>query len=356
MYGNFKLGFGCMRLPKQGDAIDIPTLSKMVDAFFEGGGCYFDTAHLYHDGASEIAVREALTGRYPRDRYLLTDKLTQLCFDSEEEIVPLFESQLAACGVEYFDFYLLHAMCRSYYEKFSACNAFEVLKRLKAEGRIRHIGMSFHDSPEFLEWVLERHPEIETVQLQFNYADVENPDVESMKCYRICEKFGKPVIVMEPVKGGTLATLSEEGMQLLRSVTDGTPASFALRYCISFPQIKLVLSGMSAPDQMQDNLKTMAAAQPLSEAEHAVAQQLCDLIRKQSLITCTACRYCTDGCPQEIPIPDLFAAYNARAMRRPYQADAEAAGNCVECGVCEGLCPQHLEIRKLLKRVKNALT
>lgn len=356
MFGNYRLGFGCMRFPMQGESIDIAALAKMVDTFLDAGGCYFDTARLYHGGASETALRAALTSRYPRERYLLTNKLTQLYFETEADILPLFESQLTACGVEYFDFYLLHAMNQEYYEKFTACNAFEILKQLKADGRIRHIGMSFHDTPEFLQWVLERHPEIELVQLQFNYADVDNPDVESLKCYQVCEKFGKPVIVMEPVKGGRLSALPEEGMQLLRSVTEETPSSFALRYCASFPQIKLILSGMSDLTQMTENLRTLAAPRAFSEAEFAVAERLGELVRKQLLIACTGCRYCTDGCPQGIPIPELFSAYNARAQRLPYEADGARAGECVQCGACEAICPQHLEIRKLLKRVQEALT
>lgn len=351
MFGNSRLGFGCMRLPMVGEAIDHECFAEMVDAFLAAGGRYFDTAHVYHKGASETAIKAALTDRYPRERYILTDKLTTICFEEEKDILPLFEKQLAACGVTYFDNYLFHAMRSSYHEKFTACNAFEIVKGLKAEGRIRHIGMSFHDSPEFLRWVLEHHPEIEMVQLQFNYADGDNPDVESLRCYEICCEFGKPVIVMEPVKGGRLAQLPPEGQALL---PEGQ-AAFALRYCASFPQIKMILSGMSSPEQMEDNLRTMENPAPFTEAEHSLALQLREIVRRQETIACTECRYCMDACPMEIPIPELFGAYNARKLRQPYAAPENRGENCADCGACEAICPQHLEIRKLLKRCASVL-
>lgn len=354
MFGNstFRLGFGCMRLPKKDEQVDIAEFSQMVDAFMAAGGNYFDTAHVYHAGGSEIALREGLTKRYPRDSYILTNKLTQICYEQEEEILPLFHKQLEACGVTYFDNYFFHAMRRNYHEKYTRTNAFSIVKQLKEEGKIRHIGMSFHDSPEFLQWVLENHPEIELVQLQFNYADADNPDVESLRCYEVCEKFGKPVVVMEPVKGGTLANLPEEGKALLNGQGE---AAFALRYCASFPQIKMVLSGMSTLAQMQDNLHTFASLQPLSQEEFAIAQKLKMIVRQQETIPCTNCRYCTDGCPQEIPIPEIFAAFNARKLLQPYAADVSGVASCLDCGACETLCPQYLEIRKLLKRAENVL-
>ena len=200
-----KFGFGCMRLPMSNEHVDIEEMTKMVDAYINAGFNYFDTAHVYLEGQSETALRECLTTRYPRESYILTNKLTQIFIQEPEDVRPLFEQQLAACGVEHFDFYLFHAMRPSYYEKFTHCNAFETVKALKAEGKIRHIGMSFHDEADFLEEVLLKHPEIEVVQLQFNYLDYDSPTVQSHACYEVCEKYGRPVIVMEPVKGGTLA-------------------------------------------------------------------------------------------------------------------------------------------------------
>ena len=352
MFGAMKLGFGCMRLPKKGDQVDIEVFSQMVDAFMQAGGYYFDTAHVYHGGQSETALKEALTKRYPRDRYILTNKLTQICYEREEEILPLFQSQLEACGVEYFDNYFFHAMRTNYHEKYTRTNAFSIVKQLKEEGKIRRIGMSFHDSPEFLRWVLENHEEIEMVQLQFNYADADNPDVESLACYEICKEFGKPVLVMEPIKGGTLANLGEEGRALLGGQNE---AAFALRYCASFPQIRMILSGMSSLQQMQENLNTFSDIVPLSEDEFAVADKLRAIVRKQELIPCTNCRYCTDGCPQNIPIPEIFTAYNARKLRQPFAADVVPVADCLDCGACETLCPQHIEIRKFLKRAAQVL-
>lgn len=347
-----KLGFGCMRLPKDGDEIRLDEMCAMVDSFMAAGGNYFDTAHVYHGGKSEIALRESLVKRYPRDSYILTDKLTFVCYENEEDILPLFEQQLSDCGVEYFDNYFFHAMRRNYYDKFERTNAFEIVKQLKRDGKIRHIGMSFHDSPEFLNWVLEHHPEIELVQLQFNYADTNNPDVEALECYEVCKKFDKPVIVMEPVKGGTLANLPEEGKALLG---DQNEATFALRYCASFEQIKMVLSGMSTLDQMRENVATFQSLKPFTQEEFALSDQLRAIVRQTELIACTACRYCTDGCPSSIPIPEIFAAYNDRKLRRPFEADTSLIASCVDCGACENLCPQNLEIRKYLKRAEKLL-
>ena len=349
---NSKLGFGCMRLPKTGDDVDIAEFTRMVDAYMASGGNYFDTAHVYHGGKSETALKAALTSRYPRESYTLTDKLTFICYENEEDILPLFHKQLEACGVTYFDNYFFHAMRDRYHKKFTRTNAFEIIKKLKEEGKIRHIGMSFHDSPEFLQWVLENHPEIELVQLQFNYADKDNPDVESLKCYEICEKFGKPVVVMEPVKGGMLATLPPEGKALLK---DENEAAFALRYCASFPQIKVVLSGMSNLQQMQENIETFRDFQPFTPEEFALADEIRMFVRRLETIECTNCRYCTDGCPENIPIPEIFAAYNARKLLRPYHADISKLASCLDCGACEELCPQHLQIRKLLKRAGQVL-
>ncbi len=354
MFGDSKLrlGFGCMRLPKNEDKVDLEHFSQMVDAYLAAGGCYFDTAHVYHAGQSEIALREGLTKRYPRDRYILTNKLTQICYEREEEILPLFETQLEACGVTYFDNYFFHAMRTNYYDKYTHTNAFSIVKRLKEEGKIHHIGMSFHDSPEFLQWVLERHPEIEIVQLQFNYADADNPDVQSLGCYEVCKKFGKPIVVMEPIKGGTLANLPQEGKTLLNGQNE---AAFALRYCASFPEIKVVLSGMSSLEQMRQNISTFEKLQPFSQEEFELSDRLRMIVRRQETIPCTNCRYCTDGCPQAIPIPEAFAAYNARKLCEPYHADISTLDTCLDCGICETLCPQNIEIRKYLKRCAQVL-
>lgn len=351
-----KLGFGCMRLPTQAEQVDLKAFARMVDAYLAGGGRYFDTAHNYLNGQSETALRACLTSRYPRDAYILTDKLTQLFFENEADILPLFEAQLAACGVDYFDFYLCHAVQRGNYPKFVAANAFAQMRRLKEQGRIRHIGMSYHDTPELLERILQEQPDIEVVQLQFNYADYDNPDVESRRCYQVCEKYGKPVLVMEPVKGGRLMELPPEALAVFDALGSGSYASYAIRFCASFPNIVMVLSGMSDLNQMQDNLRYMKRFVPFSDAEYQAVAQVREILRKQELIPCTACRYCMDACPQQIPIPELFAAYNARKRLEPWRKPEGAdPSSCVACGACENECPQHLEIRKLLKQSAKSL-
>ena len=243
-------GFGCMRLPMIGEEVDKEHFTKMVDRFMEEGFTYFDTARVYLNGKSELALKECLTSRYPREAYQLADKLSNSCFEKEEDIRPFFESQLASCGVEYFDYYLMHALMDSTYKKYVECNAFTIAQELKAEGKIKHIAMSFHDSAEVLEKILKEQPCVEVVQLQFNYADYDDPVVQSQKCYEVCRKYNKPVIVMEPVKGGRLINLPQEAKDIFDERNGGSYASYAIRYCSSFPGIFMVLSGMSNMEQM----------------------------------------------------------------------------------------------------------
>ena len=364
LFGTKKLGFGMMRLPmcKQADGtelVDTEQVCQMVDEFLDRGFCYFDTAHGYLDGKSELAVRDCLTSRYPRERYLLTDKLTSSFFKTESDIRPLFESQLKACGVEYFDFYLLHSITADNYDHYRNCHAFEAVQQLKAEGLVRHVGFSFHDKPALLRQILTEHPEIEVVQLQFNYADYEDPGVQSRANYEVCQEFGKPVIVMEPVKGGRLAALIPEAAAVLEQLHGGSAASYAVRFAASYEGIGMVLSGMSTLDQMRDNLSYMQAFTPLSGAERAAISQVCTLLHRQDTIACTNCRYCVAGCPKQILIPDLFACLNAKKQYKDWNSDFYyevntndhgKASDCVKCGQCEHVCPQHLPIRKLLEQ------
>ena len=343
-------GFGMMRLPMIGEDVDIPQTCAMVDAFLDAGFNYFDTAHVYIQGKSELAIRECLSSRHPRERFLLADKLTSSCFETEADIRPLFESQLEACGVEYFDFLLIHCILQKNYEKYTNCRVFEIAQELKAAGKVRHVGFSFHDSAEFLDKVLSDHPEMEFVQIQFNYVDYEDPNVESRKCYEVCRAHGKPVLIMEPVKGGSLVNLPQSALDQMTA----SPASYAIRYCAGFEGVAMVLSGMSDMAQMNDNLSYMSDFQPLSEEEHAMIDRVRTLYQAQHRIPCTACSYCTDGCPAGIAIPDIFAWVNQkRSDKQDYSAFDPDASACLRCGQCENACPQHLHIPDLLEEIQK---
>lgn len=354
-------GFGCMRLPMNGDQVDIAETTRMVDEFLAQGFNYFDTAHGYIGGKSELALKECLTSRYPREAYSLTDKLTDSYFKTEADIRPFFESQLEACGVDYFDFYLMHAQNADNFKKFKACRAYETAFALKAEGRIRHVGLSFHDRAEVLDQILTEYPQIEVVQIQFNYLDYDDIAVQSRKCYEVCRKHGKPVLVMEPVKGGSLVNLPEEAKKVLDDLHGGSPASYAIRFAAGFPGMMMVLSGMSNMEQMKDNLSYMRDFKPLNEIELAAVKKVQEIFHKMNMIPCTACRYCVEGCPKQISIPDLFAIMNIKQLHHDWNADyyyeevhtapGRRASDCLKCGKCEKICPQHLPIRKLLEEV-----
>ncbi len=357
-------GFGCMRLPMKGDEVDTTQMNDMVDYFIANGFNYFDTAHGYLGGKSETALRESLVKRYPREQYILTNKLSTHFFQKEEEILPLFEQQLATCGVTYFNFYLMHAQDGAIFEKFKRCQAYETALLLKEQGKIRHLGISFHDKADVLERILTEYPQVEIVQIQFNYVDYEDASVESRKVYEVCEKHGKPVIVMEPVKGGSLVNLPQEAQQVFDDLhADMSNASYAIRFAAGFPNICMVLSGMSDMTQMQDNISYMKDFHPLSDLEKEAVQKVCNIFRSMNMISCTGCHYCVldNDCPKHIQIPELFACYNEKTTFHNWNQDYYyhniltrnhgKASDCIKCGKCEKICPQHLPIRMLLQDV-----
>lgn len=357
-------GFGCMRLPMKGTEVDIEQFKEMTDYFIENGFNYFDTAHGYIDGKSELAIKEALTSRYSRDKYLLTDKLTEPYFNKEEDIRPFFQSQLDACGVEYFDFYLMHAQNAMNFEKFKKCNAYETAFKLKEEGKIKHVGLSFHDKAEVLDKILTTYPQIEIVQIQFNYVDFEDPGVQSKKVYDVCRKHNKPVIVMEPVKGGSLIKLPDEAQKVYDEMPSGlSNASYAIRFAAGFDGIRVVLSGMSDMAQMKDNVSFMKDFKPLDESEMGAVAKVTGIYKGLDVIPCTACHYCVEEnhCPMSIKIPELFACLNTKKIFNDWNQNmyynalttdgGGKASDCIGCGGCESVCPQHLEIRDLLTKV-----
>ena len=356
-----KLGFGLMRLPEKDGAINYDEVCKMVDKYMSAGLNYFDTAYVYHGGRSEVAARECVVKRYPRDSFYLATKLPAWELKTEEDRDRIFDIQRERAGVDYFDYYLLHSIEEGgNYNTYERLNCFEWGVKKREEGKIKHFGFSFHGSPALLEKLLDDHPEVEFVQIQLNYADWDNPVIASGKLYEILHERNIPIIVMEPVKGGTLASPVPEIIGLFNAERPGaSAASWALRFVGSLPGVMTILSGMSNEAQMTDNISTFTDFEPLSEKEKEVIEKAKDIMLGKPTIGCTSCRYCCDGCPQGIKIPDVFSLVNAvrvygndwraKNFYNSHIAPVSRAGDCIACGQCEGVCPQHLPIIELLK-------
>lgn len=357
-----KLGFGLMRLPQKDGKIDIEQTKEMVDLFLEAGFTYFDTAWAY--AGSEDAIREALVERYPRERYqLATKNAAWIGCKTREEAIAQFDTSLKRTGAGYFDFYLLHNLGESRTHYFDDFDLWSWVWEKKREGLVKHVGFSFHSTPEELEAILTAHPEMEFVQLQINYADWENPAVQSRACYEVARKHGKPVIIMEPVKGGMLATPPASVTEILkRAEPDSSPASWAIRFAANLDGVITVLSGMSDLAQMRDNLSHMKDFTCLTKEELSTLSLAQEALRKIPLIPCTTCNYCAKVCPKNIGISGTFAALNCLTLyedmaRAKHQEEwlvsghgKSAATDCIKCGRCEQACPQHISIRKELEK------
>lgn len=367
-----KLGFGLMRLPlldaDNPKKIDRETVYQMADLFLEQGFSYFDTAYPYHEGISEIAFREAVVKRHPRNAYTITDKLPLYLLRKEDEMEQIFRQQLERLGLDFIDYYWLHNVGTASYATAKRLGAFEFVRRKKEQGMVGHIGFSFHDRADLLDRVLTEHPEMEFVQLQLNYLDWEDANVQARLCYETAVRHGKRVMVMEPVKGGTLASLPPKAMERLEKYRPGlSPAGWALLFAASRKAVVTVLSGMSDRRQMEENLSVMENQPPLTADEEQALLQVAELLRAKIAVPCTACRYCVAGCPKHIAIPDYFSLYNnlcrfgseqwgnVNAYYGNLTQNHGKASDCVGCGACEAHCPQHLPIREHLRRVAEAL-
>lgn len=361
-----KTGFGFLRLPRVSPedehSVDYELLNAMVDCFLSQGGDYFDTAYTYLGGISEEALRKTVVERYPRERYRIADKLPGYEAKSYEDNWKFFEESRRRCGVDYFDVYLLHGLNAENYEIAQKHNQFSFLQRLKSEGKVRKIGFSFHDTAQLLDIILKEHPEVDYVQLQINYLDWESVSIQARECYETAVRHGKRVIVMEPVKGGTLSAVPQKAELMLRKIhPDESIASWAIRFAASLDSVEVVLSGMNTMDQMKDNMRDL---QPLNGTELSALENAAQMIREKTAVGCTGCDYCAAGCPKHIPISKLFVLYN-EYHRNPsedwkiqniydsFRKAGRGPESCISCGQCERKCPQKLKVMDHLKSVKE---
>ncbi len=365
-----RLGLGGLRLPISNPddqkSIDYPTLEKIIDLFMEHGYNYYDTSYIYHDQQSEVALGKALVDRYPRDSFLLSTKMPIKFMHKAEDMEKVFEEQLRKCHVDYFDFYLVHAISTDGYEKCKRWGVFEFLMEKQKEGKFREFGVSFHDTPEFLDMLLTDHPEINFVVEQLNYLDWNSPTNRAKELYEVAVKHNKPIVVMEAIKGGNLVNVPKEAEKLMKDYNpDASIASWALRFVGSLPGVRVVLAGMPKLEFCLDNMKTFDNFVPLNEEEYKIIDQVVEIINEKIVIPCTYCRYCEPGCPKDIAIPDYFSMYNdmkllpidkenfvvpeANLYAHTLEKGRGAASACIKCKKCEKVCPQHLPIVRYLR-------
>lgn len=360
-----KLGFGLMRLPLYDEdtkKVNVEEMEKLVDYFMSKGYNYYDTAFPYLNGNSERSVKEVLSKRYPRDSFIIASKLPIFDLEKEEDMEKIFDEQLERCGVEYFDYYMLHNVSSKHVDKFTRIDSFSFIKEKKSEGKIKHIGISCHDSPEFLENILIEHPEIEFVQLQINYLDWHDDVIDSKGVYEVACKYGKPVIIMEGLKGGALADLPEDAVNLLERYDKGkSPVSWAFRFNLSLENVMVILSGINRMEDMVENIDIFECFIPLNKNDYGILEEVAGIINKNVQIKCTDCGYCLPKCPKSINIAYFFKLYNSQKLLnqthsigmyyRNFSAENVRASDCVECGNCVAACPQKIDIPNKLRDV-----
>lgn len=367
LLGTPKLGFGCMRLPltdpNDQKSIDIEQFKAMVDAFMEAGGTYFDTAYVYHEGTSESAVRQALVERYPRESFTIATKCLAWAQPNAEAAKACLDTSLERLGVDYVDFYLLHNVGGVRTAKFDEYGMWEWAQQKKDEGIIKQLGFSMHDGADALDKLLTEHPNMDFVQLQVNYLDWDNPVIESRKCMEVAQKHGVPVVIMEPARGGRLAELPQRGKDILKAAEPNlSEVSWAYRFCYELPNVITVLSGMSTLDQVKENVAEWKTAKPLSADDKKVLNEVLEALQSVGMIDCTNCRYCAKDCPAGVKIPEILSLLNLEKMTEnqefaksqySWQARDGYASQCTQCGSCEDMCPQGINIIDLLEEAAD---